>query len=156
MNNGYYHIVRCFRMVALVTVVSAIAYLVGCGGVSKPTEGSLIEAFGYDVTNYGWSLRAERVNYEISDGDRYILGFEKKGDKEWCKGETGKGQATITLTKLEIIENESDRFPYKGTVSGQEKTIWGGNNQTETSSFQITYYYGKKTSKWIREETVTP
>ena len=57
---------KCMRVAAFILVGSAIAYMVSCGGYPNQLRTvSLIEAFSYGVTNYGWNYYSDGVNYKL-------------------------------------------------------------------------------------------
>jgi len=164
------------RTAALVSsvVLCAAAFLLLLACKTKPPANQgLLDAFDYDLRTYGVSRFADQVNYEPSS-DETFTGFTKTSDSSWTTtlhkpiwwrwdGLTMK----MYLQELRVVSNESDRYPYRGTVTwvlrdaGTGQTFLGGRTLRDLWSgagqaFQTAYLYGKKTKKWTRAELVSP
>lgn len=160
---------RASAMATVLACASVLLLTVACKQ-KPPTEQSLCDAFGSDLTSYGLSTFSDQVNYEPrSEGT--ISGFSKDGDRSWVVKEDNSRDRlwpytrtlSLTVNKLSIVENESDFYPYRGVISwtasdevrrgdGSRGSGWSGSGK----SWQTVYLYGKKTKKWIRSESVTP
>lgn len=135
----------------LVSALIILLFIIGCEaqkppGVQKPSEESLRQAFGEDVVSYGWDLDAYNISYQINYSHLIVKGFREEGTMEWSTTWNDKLKR-IVATKLEIADNESDRFPYRGTVTW---VIQGD----ESYPHETEYLFGKNTKIWLRSEKV--
>jgi len=155
---------------SVVLCAAAFLLLLACK-TKPPANQSLLDAFDSDLRTYGVSSHTDQVNYEPrSEEAEAFTGFSKTGDRIWTTtlhepiwfdGVTMK----MVVQELRVVSNESDRYPYRGTVTwvlrdaGTRRAdgrtlrdLWLGAGKV----FQTAYLFGKKTKKWTRAELVSP
>lgn len=120
-----------------------------------PNEQSLLDAVNYDLTTYGWNYYSDMVNYQ-AQGAGTSFDYKRESPSLWRNHGVGVS-SYIKIVKVNIQENESDRFPYKGEVVINRWTRYDNpkaNVGAKTYAGQINYYWGKNTKKWIRKENI--
>lgn len=136
---GRYSMVTNNKFRRTLVMVVVLTCLIGCG-LSKPSEQSLVDAF---------------VEIEIMGNTLFFSHAERTGDQLWvCDGWFGEDvRDTISIQKLEITENDSDMFPYKGVVVSVRWSALSGG-RTNTVSYKDVFYFGKRSNSWMREKDI--
>ena len=127
-----------------IPVIVVVLFILGCS-IKKPSEQSLLAAFENDLLTYGFDLDGDYVRYSV--GSDVAKGFQNNGSTEWVSN--AYYNSRLKVTKVQINNNESERFPYRGTVDWNWQTL---SFHTEGST---EYLFGKKTKTWIRVEQAT-
>jgi len=157
-----------FIIISLLTSFLSL-YLTGCGQIKKPSEGSLMNAFENDLLTYGYDSCSGTIMYKPVQDCVHVpfdYPWQKKGPFEWMSEKSGtiwRGgikSKTIKVSKTIVIENNSDMFPYRGSVvwilTTKFKSASSEDILSSESKGSTEYLFGKKTKSWVQKETVTP
>lgn len=119
-----------------------------------PDKQSLLDIFDKEITSNGYN-RSFGVDYKKNEGN--WMEWKKINEFSWSRGIVGVEGSVIIAKDITINENESDRFPYIGTIAYTiESASKFSSEKPRPRAKQIEYLFGKKTNKWVRKETLTP